>query len=115
KSKPGAAATASPPKSEAEIDTTEDVALGAEPPASSDPHSDRIAAMLLGLGGDEGGPAGGQPAVPEGTTVLDMQALPDPNAPGKPDEKKPEVNPHAGNTSGAAEAILKKYMRRPRG
>jgi predicted component of type VI protein secretion system len=114
KAKPAAAATAAPPKSEAEIDTTEDVALGTEAP-SSDPHSDRIAAMLLGLGGEEGGLAGGQPAVPEGTTVLDMQALPDPNAPAKPDEKKPEVNPHAGNTSGAAEAILKKYMRRPRG
>jgi predicted component of type VI protein secretion system len=108
--KPVATAEAPPePKSAAEIDTTEDVALGAEAP-TADPQSDRIAAMLLGIGGGDAGDN-----VPDGTTVLDMQALQDPNAPAKPEEKKPAPNPNLGNTSSAAEAILKKYMRRPRG
>jgi predicted component of type VI protein secretion system len=76
---------------------------------------DSIAAMLLSLQDGEAPPPGVPGEVPEGSTVMDLQApvIPDPAAEAakKEAEKKKEV----GNTSSAAKAILEKYMKRPRG
>jgi predicted component of type VI protein secretion system len=115
---PAPAAAAPPPKAEppappapteADKDTAEEVALDTPPP-SDDPHSDKIAALLLGLGGDD--PAD---QVPDGSTVMEIPALTDPNDPNaKPGEKKAAAKPTYGDTSSAAEAILRKYRQRPR-
>src|SRR5438094_735528 len=56
-------------RNEAEHDTAEEVALDTPPP-SDDPHSDKIAAMLLGLGDDAG-----TEQVPEGSTVLELPSM----------------------------------------
>ncbi|HEV3145267.1 MAG TPA: FHA domain-containing protein [Gemmataceae bacterium] len=71
---------------------------------------DEMAAMLLAT--DDGPP---EPItsdkIPEGSTVFDVPSMgTDPGAPKKPDEKKQET----GDTRSAADAILRKYMRRPR-
>ena len=94
------------------------------PPAAKKPapaeasDDDSIAAMLLSLQDDTGTQSGSPPEVPEGSTVMDLQAPPAPDAAAATaaaaaakdkDKKKPE-----GNTSSAAKAILEKYMRRPR-
>jgi pSer/pThr/pTyr-binding forkhead associated (FHA) protein len=94
----------------AEHDTSEEVALDTPAP-SDDPHSDKIAALLLGLGADD--PAD-QPQVPEGSTEMEIPALNDPNSALKPGGKKEAPKPTYGDTSTAAEAILKKYRQRPR-
>jgi len=77
-------------------------------PVSAEDH-DRIAAMMLGLA-DNG-------EVPEGSTVVDMPAVPPEGAAGaaKPEEKKdPKKMPTKEDTSNAASEILRKYMRRPK-
>ena len=83
------------------------------PAEASDDES--IAAMLLSLQDDSAPDAGGSPAeVPEGSTVMDLQAPPLPGeAPPNNDKDKEKKN--VGNTSSAAKAILEKYMKRPRG
>jgi predicted component of type VI protein secretion system len=82
---------------------------------SSDDES--IAAMLLSLQDDSSPDSGGSPGeVPEGSTVMDLQAppLPGETAPAA-DKDKDKKKPIDGNTSTAAKAILEKYMKRPRG
>jgi pSer/pThr/pTyr-binding forkhead associated (FHA) protein len=96
-------------QTEADKDTAEEVALDTPPP-SDDPHSDKIAAMLLLS--EEADPAGVK--VPEGSTVLEIPNLPDPNDPNAPTAKKEAPKPTYADTSSAAEAILRKYRQRPR-
>jgi pSer/pThr/pTyr-binding forkhead associated (FHA) protein len=96
----------------------EAVAVGTEEPeGEAASRSDRIAAMLLGLG-DDGGVTPGTPTdehgIPEGSTVMDMQGLPGAET---KEEKKEDGKKDKGfkaDTSAAADAILRKYMRRPR-
>lgn len=78
--------------------------------ASSD---EDIASMLLSLGDDSSDePFGGGSEVPEGSTVHEMPAPPDPAAqPAKEREKAKHTAPV--NTSQAAKSILAKYMKRP--
>src|SRR5262245_12574316 len=56
--------------------------------------------------------------VPEGSTVMDILAVPAPGADPEAEKKKKEEEKKkaaaSGNTSVAAKAILDKYMRRPR-
>jgi predicted component of type VI protein secretion system len=84
-------------------------------PATAEAGDDEsIAAMLLSLQ-DDGGAGSGSPAeVPEGSTVMDLQAPPEPQAPVAGDKDK-DKKKDVGNTSSAAKAILEKYMKRPRG
>jgi pSer/pThr/pTyr-binding forkhead associated (FHA) protein len=89
---------------------------------SSDDES--VAAMLLDLA-DEGG--GGAPkgadGVPEGSTILELPSPfgakaalggANPDDGGKPAAMTPDKKKEMGNTSDAAQAILRKYMRRHR-
>jgi pSer/pThr/pTyr-binding forkhead associated (FHA) protein len=79
------------------------------PPAATDDHDSKMAAMLLGMG-DEGGDA----AVPQGSTVMELPAViaAEGGGGGKSDEKKKaEVKDDSSN---AASEILRRYMRRPR-
>jgi pSer/pThr/pTyr-binding forkhead associated (FHA) protein len=79
-------------------------------PASAE---DDIAAMLLSL--DDGTSATTGDIVPEGSTVFDLQAQQDPNAPAKPEVKDDKKKPTAsGDTRSAAASILEKMMKRPR-
>jgi len=89
----------------------------AKAPAQSEgSDDDSIAAMLLSLQDDSGGESGSPSEVPEGSTVMDMQAPPMPEG-GAPavKEKEKDKKKNDGNTSSAAKAILEKYMKRPRG
>jgi predicted component of type VI protein secretion system len=92
---------------------------GAKTPAPAEASDDEsIAAMLLSLQDDASPDAGGSPAeVPEGSTVMDLQApaLPGEAAPPAADKDKDKKKAGDGNTSTAAKAILEKYMKRPRG
>jgi pSer/pThr/pTyr-binding forkhead associated (FHA) protein len=74
---------------------------------------DDIAAMLLSLDGDDS-PAGEGPgpAVPDGSTVLDIQ-LPPEGAPVPAKDEKKGKQP-SGDTRSAAASILEKMMKRPR-
>ncbi|HZT79332.1 MAG TPA: FHA domain-containing protein, partial [Gemmataceae bacterium] len=72
-----------------------------------------IAAMLLSLQDDSGAGSGSPAEVPEGSTVMDLQAPAEPAA--GPVAKDKEKKKPDGNTSSAAKAILEKYMKRPRG
>jgi predicted component of type VI protein secretion system len=91
------------------------------PPAAKTPvpaeasDDESVAAMLLSLQDDSApGSAESSGEVPEGSTVMDMQApagLPDPVSNKDKDKDKKK---DTGNTSSAAKAILEKYMRRPR-
>jgi pSer/pThr/pTyr-binding forkhead associated (FHA) protein len=71
---------------------------------------DEMGAMLLST--EDGPPDPISPdQIPEGSTVFDVPSMgTDPGAPKKPEEKKQET----GDTRSAADAILRKYMRRPR-
>jgi predicted component of type VI protein secretion system len=105
-----AEATATPPVNRP---TPTPAAKTPAPAEASDDES--IAAMLLSLQDDVSPESGGPPGeVPEGSTVMDLQApaLPGETAPNKDKDKKKAVD---GNTSSAAKAILEKYMKRPRG
>jgi hypothetical protein len=82
---------------------------------------DDVAALLLSLQDDGGG---GSAEVPEGSTVHDLSVSPDVLAAADPSrlgaDGKPkkdlmaQAKANSANTSAAAEAILKKYTRRPR-
>jgi pSer/pThr/pTyr-binding forkhead associated (FHA) protein len=84
-------------------------------PADDDSAADLLLSML------DDGPSGtvssSSGEVPEGSTVMDIIAMPgqeganSPQSKPKEDEKK---KANTGNTSVAAKAILDKYMRRPR-
>jgi predicted component of type VI protein secretion system len=111
-SKPEANAVASrntpPPKDEP---TKEQTVAGAK---SSDDFSaehtaDQIAAMLLATDDGPGGPLT-EASIPTGSTVFEVPAMGDPNAP--PEAKKVPVD-ERDNSKRAAD-ILKKYMQRPR-
>lgn len=98
-------------------------------PAEAGSEDDSVAAMLLALQDDAGGPTSGlkdEDGVPQGSTVMDIPPVPagssdeadtpKETALAKSEPKKPEpVKQEAGNTSSAAKAILEKYTRRPRG
>jgi pSer/pThr/pTyr-binding forkhead associated (FHA) protein len=90
---------------------------GAKTPVPAESNDDEsIAAMLLSLQDDSSPDSGGSSAeVPEGSTVMDLQApqMPGEGAPAAADKDKKKAG--EGNTSNAAKAILEKYMRRPRG
>jgi pSer/pThr/pTyr-binding forkhead associated (FHA) protein len=76
-------------------------------PAAADDH-DKVAAMLLSMGDESG-----EPAVPQGSTIMELPAvLAAETAGGKSDEKKKATVPE--DTSNAASEILRRYMRRPR-
>lgn len=77
---------------------------------SDGPRSDKIAALLLGMGGDDESPEG-EPAIPDGSTVMDMPAIDPATGEKKPEAPKPSEK--QANSNMAAD-ILKKYMRRPR-
>jgi pSer/pThr/pTyr-binding forkhead associated (FHA) protein len=87
---------------------------GAGKPASGE---DDIAAMLLSLEGDDAtsGPAGDGSAVPDGSTVMDVQLPPEVLAAqaAKKDDKAAKPAP-TGDTRSAAASILEKMMKRPR-
>jgi pSer/pThr/pTyr-binding forkhead associated (FHA) protein len=85
----------------------------AKAPAKTGTDEDDVAAMLLGLGDEEGS----SNEVPQGSTVFDLPAPGTQDGqPGEGDkaakDKAPPKPP--GNTSTAAAAILQKYMKRPR-
>jgi pSer/pThr/pTyr-binding forkhead associated (FHA) protein len=73
-------------------------------------NEDEMAAMLLAT--DDGPREPITPDnIPAGSTIFDVPSMgTDPGAPKKPEEKKQET----GDTRTAADAILRKYMRRPR-
>jgi predicted component of type VI protein secretion system len=79
-----------------------------------------IAAMLLSLQDESGSESGSGDAVPEGSTVMDLQSpLKEADetaekAKDKDKDKAKDKKQETGNTSSAAKAILEKYMRRPR-
>jgi len=76
---------------------------------SSEIDADQLAAMLLAEDSDDIPSSGLSPEVPDGTTVMEIPAIP-----GQP-TNKPAVPANDPNTSRAARDILSKYMRRPRG
>jgi pSer/pThr/pTyr-binding forkhead associated (FHA) protein len=94
-------------------------APAAKMPAAAEGNDDEsIAAMLLSLQDDAGGESGSASEVPEGSTVMDLQAPPMPEAgapAGADKDKDKDKKKGDGNTSSAAKAILEKYMKRPRG
>jgi hypothetical protein len=73
--------------------------------------------MLLGLM-DDGETVGGADKVPDGSTIMDLSAMPAEIPPaGEPaaaKDKHTQAKAQAANTSTAAKAILEKYMKRPR-
>lgn len=72
---------------------------------SDDPEN--LAAMLLAE--DD---ASNPPEVPEGSTIMEMPSVDVEKM--KQGDKKPNAIPSAADSSNAADAILKKYLRRPR-
>jgi pSer/pThr/pTyr-binding forkhead associated (FHA) protein len=74
-------------------------------PAGTD-EADIAAMLLLDDGDGSSSGSSGEGAIPEGSTVMDLNALATGTNTPKKDEKP------KGNTSKAAEDILKKYMRR---
>ena len=91
--------------------------------ASKHEEDDAAAAMFLAMQGDDASSSSisGSPAVPEGSTIMDMAAVnqdTETNQPGteKKDEKTKYEKAKAAqaDTSVAAKAILNKYMRRSR-
>jgi pSer/pThr/pTyr-binding forkhead associated (FHA) protein len=94
-----------------------------EPTGNSD--DDSIAALLLGMG-DEGstGATLSESGVPEGSTVMQMQALPEGSPEPAADNEKSAADQKAakaekakaeqGNTSNAAKLLLEKYSRKRR-
>jgi predicted component of type VI protein secretion system len=80
-------------------------------PASAEDDPDKIAAMLLSMGEDDG-------EVPGGSTIMDMPSVEgggtEQAETKAEDDKKKKVAPSAAETSAAASEILRRYMRRPR-
>jgi pSer/pThr/pTyr-binding forkhead associated (FHA) protein len=97
------------------------------PPAKAavpGPDDEAAAALLLSLQDDGSEPlpasrSKDEQGVPMGTTVMEMPA-PSPDSTvdekkeGKKDAEKKDKKPGAGDTSTAANALLQKYLRRPR-
>src|SRR5436190_2070869 len=87
----------------------------AKAPAPAEANDDEsIAAMLLSLQ-DDGTPgsAASPGEVPEGSTIMDMQApanVPESTAGKEKEKDKDKDKRNTGNTSSAAKAILEKYM-----
>jgi pSer/pThr/pTyr-binding forkhead associated (FHA) protein len=84
------------------------------------PDDEAAAALLLSLqeDGSEPLPSQDEHGVPMGTTVMEAPA-PSPDSTvdekeGKKDGEKKDKKPGAGDTSTAANALLQKYLRRPR-
>jgi predicted component of type VI protein secretion system len=100
---------------------TEPASAQAPAKPAADAEDDSIAALLLEV--EEGG-AGGpltESGVPTGSTVLQMQALPqEENAENPPEETKPaegkaeKAKAEQASTSAAAKLLLEKYARRRR-
>jgi pSer/pThr/pTyr-binding forkhead associated (FHA) protein len=86
-----------------------------QPAGKSDEGEEDIAAMLLGIqDGDTSALTGtGEESIPSGSTVMEVPAV-NPGQEGTPGADKDKAKANSANTSSAAEAILKKYMRRPR-
>lgn len=90
------------------------------PKAPGGADDEEAAALLLGLQDEAGGPgdaAGGDAAVPAGSTVFDLPNPVDTTGGGdlkKPDAKKPDAKLAAASASKAAESLLAKYTRRQR-
>ncbi len=82
-----------------------------KPEVAEEDHQDKIAAMLLSMGGDET-TDDSPPQVPEGSTIMEMPALDNKGSPPKKEEAKKKEAP--ANTSSAAADILRQMMRRPR-
>jgi pSer/pThr/pTyr-binding forkhead associated (FHA) protein len=84
-------------------------------------NDDDIAAMLLAMGddGDSAAATGEGARVPDGTTVMEIAAIPPPGEQPpegeQPKDKMAQTKAQAESTSSAAKSILEKYMRRPRG
>jgi len=76
-----------------------------------EPDHEQMAALLLATDDGPPGPLT-EASIPDGTTVFEMPAAGDPNDPNNKPAQKP-AEPLA-STSDAADAILRKYMRRPR-
>lgn len=93
------------PKSKSSPVIAAPVAEDPTPEELEDADSEKMAALLLG-GDDGSGDATIEAAIPDGTTAMDLPAVPGEK---KDDKKKPDAD-----TSSAAAAILSKYMRRPR-
>jgi pSer/pThr/pTyr-binding forkhead associated (FHA) protein len=83
------------------------------------PEEDTAGELLLSMLDDGPIISGSSSQVPEGSTVMDIIAMPgsgtpDPEAEKKKKEEEKKKAAASGNTSVAAKAILDKYMRRPR-
>jgi predicted component of type VI protein secretion system len=93
-------------------------APAAKQPAAQASDDESIAAMLLSLQDESGSESGSGDAVPEGSTVMDLQSplkeAADTAEKAKEKDKAKDKKQEPGNTSSAAKAILEKYMRRPR-
>ena len=76
------------------------------PKASGEDEQDNIAAMLLGMDDDD---PTAEPHVPEGSTVMEMPAVPG----AAPDDKKRKV-PEQPDSSAIARDLLSRLTRRPR-
>jgi pSer/pThr/pTyr-binding forkhead associated (FHA) protein len=100
-----AASTAKP------VAADEAVEVGGKAAPTNGPGSDKFADMLLD--DDGSGPAAptlDNAEVPDGSTVMEVPV----NKPGGAQSQKPKAVLGTGNTSQAADEILKKYYRRPR-
>lgn len=87
-----------------------DTAAKAAAKAADD--SEQLAALLLATDDGPGGPIT-EANIPSGTTVFEMPAVTD-TAQQPAQGEAAKAPPPSGNTSDAADAILRKYMRRPR-
>jgi pSer/pThr/pTyr-binding forkhead associated (FHA) protein len=91
-------------------DTASEVAAHSESAGANESREDEMAAMLLSTDDGPRDPISPD-QIPDGSTVFDVPSMgTDPGGPKKPEEKKQET----GDTRSAADAILRKYMRRPR-
>ncbi len=110
---PAQAPAASPVASPVATSDAEQVDLGVESGTNSDPESDKMAAILLGMEDDDA--ASSEPReedIPEGSTVFDLPAV---NAETQVDgAKKPDPKQEKLDNSSTAGEILRQYMRRPR-
>jgi predicted component of type VI protein secretion system len=84
------------------------------PPASTGSADDDVAALLLSQDDGDTRSSGFLNEVPEGSTVMDIMAVPGEGADAKAQAEKDKAKAMIGNTSSAAKSILEKYMRRPR-
>ena len=82
----------------------------AKPTPGVDPGDDHIAAMMLGMGDDDGDP----PHVPEGSTVMEMPAVDAYGNPVVPKVEEKKTIPSPEDSSSIARDLLSKMTRRPR-